>query len=179
MLQFYAMKITKNLVLVGFMGTGKSATAKLLAQRLKLVYLSMDEEIEKRQGMKICEIFEKKGEAYFRKLEADLAKELGLKTGLVIDAGGGVVLNPDNIKYLRKNGKIFLLTSSAEKILERTKKEGHRPLLKVADPLAKIKELLKQRKTFYQKAADYIIDCDDITPEGSADKIEEILNSFE
>lgn len=157
------------------MGTGKTATAKLLAKRLGMQYFSMDDEIEKREGMAILEIFKSKGEPYFRELEHKLSKDLADKSGLVIDAGGGVVLSEENIKNLRKNGEIFCLTATPEKILERTKKYSHRPLLNMDDPLGKIKELLELREPHYQAAADYMIDGTDLTIDEQADEIVELL----
>jgi shikimate kinase len=157
------------------MGTGKTETAKILAQRLKLTYFSMDEEIEKRQGMPIAEIFKAKGEPYFRQLEQELAQELTARSDLVIDAGGGVVLNKENIKNLKQNSIVFCLTATPQKILARTKHYRHRPLLEVRNPLAQIKELLESRALAYKLAADFEIDGTNLTVVQTADKIQELL----
>jgi len=141
----------KNIVLFGFMGTGKTSVAKALAKDLKMRFVEMDAVIEEREAMKISDIFAKKGEPYFRALEKDLVKELAKEINMVISTGGGVVLDEDNIKEFKKNGMLFCLTAPPEIIYERVKNEKHRPLLAVADPLSKIKELLAARRPFYEK----------------------------
>lgn len=141
----------KNIVLLGFMGTGKTAVGRKLANDLKMQFVEMDSIIEEKEGISINEVFAKKGEPYFRRVEADVAKELSNKKGLVISAGGGVVLNPDNIRELQRNGILICLYAAAEEIYKRVRSEKHRPLLKVSDPLEEIKELLDFRKPYYDK----------------------------
>lgn len=140
-----------NIVLLGFMGTGKTSVAKRLADELGMQFIEMDTVIEEMEGMSINEIFAKKGEPYFRKLESDVVKELGSKNGLVISAGGGVVLNPDNIKELEKGSILICLNATPQEIYKRVGNEIHRPLLNVEDPLKKIKELLDHRRPYYDK----------------------------
>ena len=146
-----------NIVIIGFMGTGKTVVAKALAKELKKDYVSMDNVIEKKEGKSISDIFAQKGEPYFRNVEKEVAKELSEKDGLIIDAGGGVVLNEENIKNLKNNGKIICLTATIDVIFERTKRHTHRPLLNVEDPKKKIKELFDFRTPYYKKA-DHEID---------------------
>lgn len=141
----------KNIVLLGFMGTGKTAVGRKLANDLKMQFVEVDSVIEERERMTINEMFTKKGEPYFRKVEANVVKELGNKKGLVISAGGGVVLNPDNIKELQRNGILICLNATPEEIYKRVQDEKHRPLLKVSNPLKKIKELLDYRRPYYNK----------------------------
>lgn len=141
----------KNIVILGFMGTGKTAVAKKIANDLRMQFVETDSIIEEREGISINEIFSAKGEPYFRKVEADVVKELSNKKGLVISAGGGVVLNPDNIKELQKNCILICLNATPEEIYKRVQDEKHRPLLKVNDPLKKIKDLLNYRKPYYNK----------------------------
>lgn len=141
-----------NITIVGFMGTGKTVVAKELARRLRKKYISTDEVIEKSEGIAISDIFARKGESHFRKLEAALAKDLSAEDNLIIDAGGGVVLNEENITNLKKNGIIVCLAATADVIYERTKDYKHRPLLNVPDPKRKIRELLISRSPYYQKA---------------------------
>ncbi|UCD54636.1 MAG: shikimate kinase [Candidatus Omnitrophota bacterium] len=160
----------RNIVLVGFMGTGKTQVAKALSKKLGMKYVSTDALIEKKEKTTISDIFSRKGEGYFRKTEKDVIKDVSLMQNIVIDAGGGVVIDPENIKHLKKNGIIVCLWASPEVILERTKKYAHRPLLNVADPLKKIKELLAFRKSFYEKA-DYHIHTSKMTLEEVMDEI--------
>ena len=144
--------MTKNIVLVGFMGAGKSVVSKQLAVRLKRQRVSTDELIEKKEGKVISDIFRDKGEPYFRDLEKAVVSELATKGGLIIDCGGGIVLASQNVDNLKKNGVMFFLAVSPRTIYERVKHEKHRPLLAVADPQKQITELLVQRKPLYAKA---------------------------
>jgi shikimate kinase len=138
-----------NIVFTGFMGVGKSKTGKIVAERLKLPFFDTDCLIEKKSGLSINEIFEKFGESYFRNIENEIVKEVSEKKSVVISCGGGVVLNLENIKLLRKDAIVINLYSSPEVIFERLKNETNRPLLKYEDPLNKIKELLLKRKDAY------------------------------
>jgi len=164
--------IMKNIVLIGFMGTGKTTVAKLLAQYLKKKYISTDKEIEELSGKKIQKIFKEEGEIGFREKEIKAIKKVAHKKNAIIDCGGGVVLNKINIDRLKLGGVIFLLKASPETILKRINKEkGVRPLLAVNNSLATIKKLLQFRQPFYNRAADYIIKTDQKTPEMIARKI--------
>lgn len=140
-----------NIVLLGFMGTGKTQVARRLASDLNMQFVEMDSIIEQREGMSINDIFAKKGEPYFRKVEADVVKELSSKDGLVISTGGGVVLNQDNIDNLQRNGILICLKATPEEIYKRVKDEKHRPLLNVEDPLRRIQELLEFRRPYYER----------------------------
>lgn len=141
----------KNIVLVGFMGTGKTVIAKKLARQLKMRYLEVDSIIEQRQGMNINDIFRTRGEAYFRDVETEVVKELAEQEGLVVSTGGGVVLREENIQALGQSGVLICLTASPDEIYRRVNRETHRPLLSVADPMTEIKRLLKKREPFYNK----------------------------
>ena len=147
----------KNIIFVGFMGTGKTAIAKRLARRLKMKYISTDDIIEEKEKRAINEIFTKDGEPYFRRIEKEVVKEASSMKNVVIAAGGGVVLDNENIENLKANGVIICLNATPEDILERNKSYTHRPLLNVPDPLGKIRELLEKRAPYYGKA-DYEID---------------------
>ena len=141
----------KNIVLVGFMGTGKTSIAKKIAEKLDREFIEMDSLIEEREQMSINEIFKIKGESYFRSIENAIVKELTKKNNLVISTGGGIVLNPDNIDSLEQNGLLICLDADPEEIYRRVSREQHRPLLEVSDPLKKIRELLDFRKPYYDK----------------------------
>lgn len=159
-----------NIVLVGFMGTGKSAVGKLLAGKLNKDFVELDDMIEKKEKMPIKEIFEKKGEAYFRKLEKEAVKEASQRQGLVISAGGGAIIDEENFKNLKKNSVIICLEASPEVILRRTKGNTCRPLLNVSDPKKEIEDLLKKRAPYYKKA-DLSINTDKLTIEEVVEKI--------
>ena len=146
----------KNIILFGFMGTGKTAIGKLLAEKLNMKYVDMDDIIEEKEKISITEIFATQGEPYFRKVESEVAKEIAEKQGLVVATGGGVVLNPENIKMLEKTGVGICLSASAETIYNRVKHETHRPLLQVKDPLKKIVDLLKYRAPYYARVSHQI-----------------------
>jgi len=149
-----------NIILVGFMGTGKTAVAKRVASEADMEYISTDGLIEKEEGKAINDIFSQDGEAYFRKVEKGVIEELSARDNLVVDAGGGVVLNEDNMGNLRKNGVIICLNARSDVIYERVKRSSHRPLLNVADPKGRIEELLRYRAPYYARA-DFQIDTSD------------------
>lgn len=158
----------KNIVLVGFMGTGKSATGHILANRLDRRFIDMDALIEERAGKKIADIFAAEGEAHFRSLEHALAVELSECSDLVIATGGGIVLNPDNIKAFSKTGVVICLQSGPDTILQRVSKQSHRPLLEDNDDKAQaIRTLLEKRHPLYE-AIPLKIDTTHHTPEETA-----------
>lgn len=165
----------KNIVLVGFMGTGKSVVGKQLARQLKMKFVSTDDIIEEREKKSIAEIFEKSGEPYFRKIEKEAVREVSNLDNFVIAAGGGVVLDDENMANLRKKGVIICLNAAPEKIYERTKLYKHRPLLNVENPIEKIRQLLNLRAPFYAKA-DYQIDAANKSVKEVAAEIRRILN---
>ena len=146
------------------MGTGKTAVAKAVAGKTGLRYISTDGLIEKKQGMPINDIFAKKGEPFFRDAEKEAVREISKEEGLVIDAGGGVVLDEENVKNLKKTGILVCLWAKPEAILERVKSHTHRPLLNVSDPKKKIEDLLSKRKPFYERA-DYHVETSKLSVE--------------
>ena len=160
----------RNIVLIGFMGSGKTTIATKLAVRLNMKYVSTDNIIEKREKRTINEIFTDSGEEYFRGVESDVVREVSGLTDSVIDAGGGVVLSEENMANLKSGGMVISLTADAQTIVERTKKYKHRPLLNVEDPKRKIRDLLAKREPFYAKA-DYMIDTGKFTVRQVIDRI--------
>jgi len=143
----------KNIIFTGFMGTGKTTVGKLLAEKMGRQFIDTDELIEERQGMSIPDIFDRLGEPAFRKMEADIARELGQKTGLVISTGGRLMLDPANVDALSVNGRVFCLVATPQEILSRIEGDAdhHRPLLDVPNPGEQIVELLQRRKKGYQR----------------------------
>jgi len=139
----------KNIVLVGFMGTGKTTVGKLLAEQTGMPLVDMDTQIEKRAGKTINEIFAQDGEPHFRALEREMAQELASKNGQIISTGGGIVLNPDNIADFEKTGLVVCLLADADTVLDRVRHDSSRPLL-ADDKESKIVELLQSRKHLYE-----------------------------
>ena len=166
--------IMRNIIIVGFMGTGKTTLAKALAKKLGRTYVSIDDEIEKRSGVVISDIFKNKGEAYFRKLEREIIEIVSEKNDQVIDTGGGAVLDKENMVNFKKNGVVICLWSPPGVIFERTKKSIHRPLLNVGDPETEIKKLFVARRPFYEKA-DFHIDTTDFDISAIIEKIRGII----
>ncbi len=162
--------MTKNIILIGFMGSGKSKVARQLAQRLDRQLVATDELIEAKARTSINEIFKAHGEAYFRDLEAQIVKEVSLRQGIIVDCGGGIVCGKENLQHLKSNGIVFYLQATPEVIYERIKHEKHRPLLQSSDPLGCIKELYQQRLPLYNQA-DYTIDANDASIQVPVDEI--------
>lgn len=142
-----------NIILTGFMGTGKTTVGKLLAKKLQRKFIDTDQLIETRQGLTIPEIFANLGESAFRRMEADIAQELGKSEGLVISTGGRFMLDPANVAALSSTGRVFCLVATPQEILTRLAKDkdNRRPLLDVPNPNEQIVELLRERKRGYQR----------------------------
>ena len=143
------MDSPRNLVLVGFMGTGKSAVGRRVAALAAAPCLEMDAELERRAGKSISRIFAEDGEPAFRDMESRLAEEWGRKEGAVVSCGGGVVLREANLRALGANGLLVCLTARPETILARTARSQKRPLLAGEDPEKKIRDLLAVRAPYY------------------------------
>jgi 3-dehydroquinate synthase len=143
----------RNIILTGFMGTGKTTVGKLLAKKLNRDFIDTDHLIETRQGITIPDIFANLGESAFRQMEADLAQELGEREGLIISTGGRFMLDPANVAALSNKGRVFCLVATPQEILSRLEndKDNRRPLLDVPNPSEQIVELLQERKKGYQR----------------------------
>ena len=164
------MDSSRNLVLVGFMGTGKSAVGRRVAALAAAPFLDMDAELERRAGKSIARIFAEDGEPAFRDQEARLAEEWGRKQGAVISCGGGVVLRAANLRALGANGLLVCLTARPEVILARTAHSKKRPLLAGEEPERKIRDLLAARAPYYA-AIPVQIDTSDLGPEELAAQV--------
>lgn len=174
-----------KIVLTGFMGSGKSATGKILARVLNLEFVDTDTVIEEKAGRSIKEIFHLKGEPFFRSLEKKVVTEVTRKDGVVIAAGGGAVLDPANRRNFKKNGTVIFLAVSPDEVRKRVAGDASRPLLNTSQkteggphsPPGKkvIKKLLLQRLPFYRKA-DICVDTDGKTPRAVAEEIIRLLS---
>ena len=150
-----------NIILIGFMGTGKTTSGRRIAKKLKKGFIDTDFAIENREKMSVEDIFNKKGEKYFRRLESEVIRDISYKRNKVISTGGGTILNPRNIQMLKKNGYVFLLDSSVKHIVYNLKHSyKKRPLLERKDWINKVKKLLNKRKKLYYDNADFIIKVD-------------------
>ncbi len=165
-----------NIVLTGFMGTGKSSAGRRLARMLNMDYVDMDREIEKLLGMSIARIFAIHGEVRFRSEETLMARKLAARTNTVISTGGGVVLKPENMQVLRETGVIVCLQASPEVILERVSSNRNRPLLSRPD-VETVRVKLRERQAFYAQA-DITVDSSEGTAQDTADRILEELKQY-
>ena len=147
-----------NIFLVGLMGAGKTTIGRLLARKLNKRFVDSDHEIEARTGVKIPVIFEIEGEAGFRKREEAAIAGLTALSGIVLATGGGAVLSAANRDKLKKNGVVIYLRGTPEHLYERTRHDRNRPLLQTGNPLAKLRELFRQRDPLYREVADIVVD---------------------
>ena len=155
----------ENIILIGFMGVGKTSLGKLLASKLGRAFIDLDEKIERDSNMTIPQIFEMHGEKYFRELEKAAVREVTVRKNLVIATGGGTVKDEENLQLLKNSGVIICLTADAEEIFRRTEKRGERPVLDGGgnERLETIKKLLAEREKFYSQA-DFKIDTTEWSP---------------
>ena len=167
----------KNIILCGFMGSGKSTIGKQLSERMGMRLIDTDTYIEQKEGMKISDIFAEKGEEYFRSLELQVCNELSQLRATVISTGGGTLLKEENVKAIKKNGVVFLLNVSPEIVLHRLRNDTTRPLLQSDDKEKAVKTLLSQRIPLYNRAADHIIEADE-SPRIICNQIMNICNSL-
>lgn len=161
----------KNIILIGFMGSGKTSCGKALAEKTSMNFCDTDEMIEEQQKMSVSEIFERHGEPYFRKLETELVKSLTDKEIGVLSVGGGLAVTPGNGELLKRAGLVIYLRAGIECLVDRLKSDNTRPLLAGGDLEEKIASLMEMRQEAYISAADLIIDTDNLTVEEVADKI--------
>ena len=160
-----------NLVLIGFMGSGKTTVGHILKEH-GYSLIDTDDYIEQSEGMTIKEIFDTYGEAYFREVETRTLKELIETTHhAVISTGGGMPLRRENARLLRELGTVWYLRVGEETIWNRVKKDTSRPLLQCEDPKGRIHELMQEREPIYKKAARAELRCDDRSPEAIAERI--------
>ncbi|MFA9377228.1 MAG: shikimate kinase [Lachnotalea sp.] len=152
-----------NIMLIGFMGAGKSTVSSYLSHLLEMEEVDTDQLIVEKEGMSISQIFEKYGEAYFRNCESNTLIELQRRKQLIVSCGGGIVLRDENVQHMKKRGRIVLLTANPETTLERVKDSTQRPILNNNMNTKFIAELMEKRKDKYLAASDIIVSTDNKT----------------
>jgi len=165
-----------NIALIGFMGSGKTTVGRLLAVRLGMKFIDLDDVIKDKLGMEITEIFSNYGEKYFRDVESQVVKEVF--TGVdnsVIACGGGVVLKDDNVRIINQNSVVVYLRISPYEAYSRLLSCRDRPLLNVSNRLEVINQLMRVREPLYLRTAHIVVDVDGRTPE---DIVEEIIRTL-
>lgn len=164
-----------NITLIGYRGTGKSTVARLVAERLDWQWVDADSRVEELAGRTIREVFQAEGEAGFRDRETAVIRELAACDRLVIAAGGGAVLRPENRQVIKASGMTVWLVASAETIERRLTSDpstaSRRPALTTTDPREEIRQLLSQREPLYRLCADLIVDTDQCSAERVAEQI--------
>lgn len=165
-------RAVRNLVLIGFMGAGKSTVGRVCASKLGFAFRDSDMALEARLGCAVAEYFAREGEAAFREQERAIIAELAAGANQVISTGGGAILDSQNAERLRANGFVVLLTASTQAILRRVGDARTRPLLAgTADPKARVEELLATRLPRYRETADAIVDTSERSPLQAAEGV--------
>ncbi|KKM73343.1 hypothetical protein LCGC14_1411460 [marine sediment metagenome] len=166
----------KNIVLIGFMGSGKTAVGKQLGERLGLPFKDTDSLIEERLGQKINAIFADKGEAFFRDMESQIIDELTAKDNQVLSCGGGAILRNENVNYLRQNGTLIYLKAPFAVLYNRIKSSSNRPLLTSNEPEKTARMLWEARQKVYESAADLSLDTSKKSIEQIVKEIEKLVS---
>lgn len=175
----HARNLRENIVLVGFMGSGKSSIGRSIAKRLGYRFLDSDQVVIERAGRPIAQIFAEEGEEKFRDLETSALASLREVERCVIATGGGAVLREQNRRLLRELGFVALLTASEEVIFRRVSRTNKRPLLHTANPRETLHKLLTERQSAYEAAAQFTLDTTDLTqPEAAETIMEEARRAF-
>ncbi len=164
--------MTRNLILTGFMGTGKSTVGQLVAAQLGREFVDMDTLIEQREGRPIPRIFAESGEPHFRQLEADLCKELATRKGLIVATGGGALVSETNLRVMEQSGLVICLDCRPEVLWQRIGQSDHRPMLAARDEerFARLSALLTQRGPAYARIQRHL-DVTHLSPEEAAQRI--------
>lgn len=147
-----------SIFLIGLPGSGKTTVGRQLARRLQLPFIDSDHELEVRLGCSIKDYFSHEGEDRFRDVEQQVINDLTQGESCVLSTGGGAVLRPVNRQNLRERGQVVYLNSNPEELFRRLKRDTTRPLLQVADPLARLRDLYAQRDPLYRETAHFVIE---------------------
>lgn len=168
-------RIPGSIFLVGLMGAGKTSVGRLLARRLGKTFFDCDHEIERATGVKVAVIFEIEGEAGFRARETKVLADLVKRGNIVLATGGGAVLSAENRKLLAENGTVVYLRAAPADLWGRTRHDKNRPLLKTADPLARLQQLFDERDPLYRAVADSVVDTGQQSVGSLAHRLEKLL----
>ncbi len=172
------MERKNNIILIGFMGSGKTSVGLKLSYRLKIPVEDTDKLIEQSEKRSISSIFKEEGEEYFRNRETELLQEISERNyGRILSVGGGTPVRAENRRLLRQCGTVIYLRIKPENVYERLKGDTTRPLLAGENPLGRIRELMEARKAAYEECADMIIDVDEISMEEILNRLEKELQS--
>lgn len=171
-------KNEKNIMLIGFMGAGKTTVSRELTRLTRKMEIDMDAYIVQREGCSINEIFEKYGEDYFRQLETKYLGEIQKNSGAIVSCGGGAVLKDENVHLMKENGVIILLTATPETTLLRVQNSKDRPILNGNMNIEFITNLMNKRKDRYMSVADIIVETDHKSVRAIADEILEKYSLF-
>ena len=170
-----------HLILVGLPGVGKTTIGRAAARQLSRQFLDFDEEIERRAGMNVREIFRLKGEEHFRALEFALTKELstpeGSRGGMVLSPGGGWITQHGSVELLRSAGRIIYLRASPEAVARRLRRVETRPLLAGRDPVVALRELYEKRRSLYE-TADIVLDTEKLARQQLIAKVVELASTI-
>jgi len=166
-----------NVALIGFMATGKSTVGRMLADRLGYRFVDTDEEIVRRTGLEIAELFASDGGTAFRAIEKSVVADASASENTVISCGGGVALDQGNVEALRSTSMLVLLTASVDEILDRVKGDISRPLLNGGDREKTVTVRLEERTTLYLKAADNVVDTTGLTLREVAERVIQLLEA--
>lgn len=154
-----------NIMLIGFMGTGKTTVSRKLSETMNIKEIDMDAYIVEHEGRSINDIFKDDGEETFRNIETVCLAEIQKTTGKIVSCGGGAVLKDENVELMKQNGKIVLLTAKPETVYKRVKNSKDRPILNGNMNVEFISELMAKRDSRYHEVADIIIATDDKSPD--------------
>ncbi|MEN3368291.1 MAG: shikimate kinase [Verrucomicrobiota bacterium] len=168
----------QSIVLIGFMGAGKSSTGRALGQKTGLPRFDTDEMVSTRFGLPVTEVFARFGEEKFREAETEALRQLADKGASVIVTGGGIVLRPENVRMLRELGTVVSLEADEETLFQRISRRATRPLLQTENPRATMAELWRIREPLYREAADVRVDTSRLTHDEVADAVRKKIESL-
>jgi shikimate kinase len=168
----------KSIFLVGLMGAGKTTIGQLLARRIAFEFVDSDQEIEKRAGASVATIFEIEGETSFRTREAVIVGELTTRPQIVLATGGGAIINPTSRRLLRERGIVIYLHTTPEMAFQRIRRSRERPMLKVEDPLVKLKWLYRERHSLYLECAEHVVESHGDRPSSVVSDVVSILETL-